>query len=133
MKSRFLIVLAMVVLAISCESDADVQLPPGKYTGYFVRSTQNSNGTSSKITLLFTADGFTGSSDTEKYPAICEGTYSIDEDKITFANSCPWPADFDWTLILSGEYTINVDGSQVKFFRDYEGTQSDTYVLEKNN
>jgi hypothetical protein len=133
MKSRWFIGLGMMVFALSCESDADVQLPPGKYTGYFVRSTQNSNGTPSEVTLLFTAGTFTGSSDVPKYPAICEGTFSINEDKITFANSCPWTADFDWTLILSGEYTINVDGDQVKFFRDYDGAQADTYVLKKNN
>lgn len=116
-----------------CESDGDVRLPEGKYNGYFSRSSVDQDGTPSEITLLFSGNTFQGSSATSKYPAICQGTYSIKGDKITFTNSCPWTADFDWTLILGGEYVINVDGNQVKFFRDYDGKQSDSYLLIKTN
>jgi hypothetical protein len=118
---------------MGCESEGDIRLPLGEYRGYFTRSTVDEDGTPSEVTLLFTENTFQGSSHTQKYPAICQGTYSIDGDKITFKNSCPWTADFDWTLILGGDYTINVDGNQVKLFRDYGGKQSDTYVLERNN
>jgi hypothetical protein len=131
MRSRIAILL--IAAAFACESDGDIHLPQGKYSGYFTRSTVNEDGTPSKVTLIFTGNTFSGSGDTPKYPAICEGTYSIDGDKITFTNTCPWTAEFDWTLILGGEYVINVDGDQVKFFRDYNGIQSDTYVLNRDN
>jgi hypothetical protein len=133
MRTQFILVVCLVTLLIGCESDGDIHLPEGKYNGHFTRSTVDEDGTPSEITLMFTANTFQGSGDIPEYPAICQGTYSIKGDKITFTNSCPWTADFDWTLILGGDYTINVDGNKVKFFRDYDGKQSDTYVLERNN
>lgn len=133
MRPKIVMILSLLGFMFSCESEGDIHLPEGKYSGYFVRSTGDDAGSPSEVVLMFSGNTFTGSSDTPKYPAICEGTFSIKEDKITFTNTCPWTAEFDWTLILNGEYVIYVDGDQVKFFRDYNGKSSDTYVLVKDN
>jgi hypothetical protein len=133
MGSRIVIIVTMIFAALACESEGDIHLPEGKYSGYFTRSTVDEDGVPSRVTLMFAGNTFTGNSEVPKHPAICQGTYVIEGDKITFINNCPWTADFDWTLILSGEYVINVDGDQVKLFRDYNGKQTDVYLLEKNN
>jgi hypothetical protein len=133
MGSRIFIILTTITFILACESEGDIHLPEGNYSGYFTRSTVEEDGVPSRVTLTFAGNTFTGSSEVPKYPAICHGTYTIEGDKITFINSCPWTADFDWTLVLSGEYIINVDDEQVKFFRDYDGKQTDVYLLKKNN
>jgi len=50
------------------------------------------------------------------------------EIKITFQNECAWTAEFDWTLILSGEYNLTKTGSVLEFLRDYRSANSDTYI-----
>jgi hypothetical protein len=52
-----------------------------------------------------------------KYPALCHGTYSIKGDTIDFVNECAWTAEFDWSLILAGDYVIKESGKTLEFFR----------------
>ena len=80
------------------------------------------------ITLTFDGNRWSGTGDYPKYPALCRGTYSINGITITFQNECAWTAEFDWTLILSGEYKLTKTGSVLEFSRDYRSATSDTYI-----
>ena len=121
-------------LLISCE-DKDINinkntnLTLGTYKGQFIRSNPNSKFAPSNITLTFTCDKFSGESDKEKYPAICNGTYKITGQEIEFFDACAWTADFDWTYILNGKFTLTTDGRKVEMRRSQNG-QSDSYKLE---
>jgi hypothetical protein len=100
----------------------------GTYKGTFERELVWGGSEPANVTLVFTADSWTGTGDREKYPALCQGTYSIEGDTIIFENTCFWTAEFDWSLILSGKYVLKTRGSNLEFYRDYRNETTDTFV-----
>jgi hypothetical protein len=103
-------------------------VPDGVYVGTFQREAVWAESDTANITITFSSNTWTGSSDKNYYPALCKGTYTIVGDTIIFENQCFWPAHFDWSLILSGKYVIKSMGSTIEFYRDYRSATSDTYV-----
>jgi|JI9StandDraft_2_1071091.scaffolds.fasta_scaffold191407_2 hypothetical protein len=129
---RTIQLMLFALLINSCENnDLNVKsdLTPGTYKGHFIRSSPSAKYAPSNITLTFTADSFAGESSVVKYPAICNGTYKITGQEIEFFNNCPWTAEFDWSLILSGKFKLNVDGGQLEMTRHSNG-QTDYYKLK---
>jgi hypothetical protein len=124
MKTR--ISLFVLFLAfLSCEEDdlrTNDKLLIGTYKGEFVRLSPWSKSRPSNVILNFTANSFSGSADQAKYPAICHGSYHIVGDEIEFTNECPWTAEFDWTLILSGKYKIKIDGNKLEMSKEVNGS-----------
>jgi len=87
------------------------------------------------ISMTFSSNEWSGSSDIVKYPALCHGTYSLIGDTIIFTNQCAWTTEFDWSLILSGKYHILKTGNKIEFTRNYGNESSvfcvDSYILDK--
>lgn len=134
MKQLSILLMAFSLALFSCEKDTDSQETlTGTYTGTFQRIHNGAAGPLSGVTLTFTTNGFSGGSDSSYYPAICKGTYSIEGNTVNFENSCVWPAHFDWTLILNGEYRIETNGDNLELRKYYNGTvqQEDVYKLVK--
>jgi heat shock protein HslJ len=134
MKRIFVIGVLAVLLA--CESDED-QAPAigplsGTYTGTFIRSSPLVKYEPASVTINFEGSRFSGYSNIARYPAICRGTYTISGSTITFADECFWTADFDWTLILSGTFSMTVTGDELVLERSYGEFDHDRYVLQKN-
>ncbi len=121
-------ILFFLLMFSSCSEDGQLEqkFQEGTFTGTFQRDLGDSE--IANITLTFDGNRWSGTGDYPKYPALCRGTYSIDENKITFQNECAWTAEFDWTLILSGEYNLTKTGSVLEFSRDYRPANSDTYI-----
>jgi len=122
-----LIYLSLLITAsfASCDhnSEADVHVNlNGTYIGTFER-----NGRVSNVELDLAEDRFSGTSDTDKYPAICSGIYSNNTVEITFSNHCAWTADFDWSLILSDTWTFNLSEDQLIMTK----ANGDKYSLTK--
>jgi len=116
---------------MSCDKDeqTDRKLPDGVYKGTFHRELVWSDSDTANITMTITSNQWSGTSDIEKYPALCNGTYSIVEDTIIFENECVWTADFAWSLILAGKYVLKETGNNtIEFSRDYRSATADTYV-----
>ena len=133
MKALFILILA-IPLMTGCEksfenagdnNDLDLK---GRFLGTFHRT----GGETANISILFSENSFEGDSDKMKYPAICNGTFTVnnDDDRINFDNACAWSADFDWTLILDGTYNfvVNPDKSLI-ISRTYENNIRDEYKL----
>ena len=106
MKGKNLILISFLIVLISCNKKNDnIELNiNGNYSGTFER-----NGTNSKVELTFNNGTFEGQSELGKFPAICRGTYTTSGNKISFNNGCPWTAEFDWTLILGGDWKANLN------------------------
>jgi hypothetical protein len=130
MKKIIQLLIVITVIGFACESNHDNQdkIPDGVYTGTFQRQLAFGGGDTSHITLTFSSNTWTGQSDRSKYPALCHGTYRLENQKIIFTNDCAWTAEFDWTLILGGEYDLSFKDNQLSFIRDYRGPSSDTYI-----
>lgn len=115
---------------ISCENEESTNqmIPDGTYTGTFQREFVGALNDTANITLSFVSDQWSGSGDRMKYPALCHGTYSIDGDTIIFVNDCAWTAEFDWSLILAGKYTLKQSGNTIEFTKDYHPLSSGTFT-----
>ena len=99
--------------------------------GRFIGTFHRTGGETANVSILFTGNSFEGESDKMKYPAICNGTFTVDkgDDKIAFDNACTWTADFDWTLILDGEYSFVVNEDQSLIISRSNGNLTDEYKL----
>jgi hypothetical protein len=136
MKKLIPLLLIAIIAVPACETDLD-KLPDGSYTGTFQRQSPSGSGEIANVTITFSSNSWTGQSDKDKYPALCHGTYKLDNTKIIFTNDCPWTAEFDWSLILSGEYTFELRGEHLEIIRDFSGQTNyiwtDIYTLTNQN
>ncbi len=132
MRYIFSAILCFIIFSISCKkTNTTASIADGTYTGTFQRLT-STGGQISNVTITFSANNWTGQSEFAKYPALCKGSYTTDSNgNITFENSCPWTAEFDWTLILSRDYKIKVERNTIEIRRDYNNAGSDIYKLTK--
>lgn len=128
MKKLLFAIWIIIISSTSCEKSHNDKIPDGTYTGTFQRQLAFGGGNIANVVLTFTSNTWTGQSDMLHYPALCHGTYTINNGKIIFTNDCIWSADFDGTLILGGEYALNLKGIQLGFIRDDRGPSVDTYV-----
>jgi hypothetical protein len=103
------------------------------YMGTFLRGGPLIDMGSSNVTLRFRDGVFEGTSTENNYPAICNGTYSVKGTKINFRNKCIFPANFDWGLILAGDFDYEQRGDSLFIRRGYEGGNYDQYMLKKSN
>ena len=131
MKRIFLLLVILLTLA-ACEKEQNsALLADGIYKGTFIRSSPNVRYAPSKVTLTLANNTFTGSSDTNNYPAICTGTFTVVGNMINTTNSCFFTADFDWTFIFNGEFDYEVEGNKLTLSKSFPGSVYDRYILEK--
>lgn len=124
--------LCLTLFVVSCKkTNTDYVIAEGTYVGTFQRVTSG-GAQLSNVTITFSASHWTGKSQFANYPALCHGTYKASGgDNVTFENACPWTAEFDWTLILSQNYKLNIVGNSLEISRDYNGSFKDIYKLTK--
>jgi len=118
----------IILICFACVTDNYSKIPDGVYTGTFQRQLAFGGGDTAHISITFSENTWTGVSDKSNYPALCHGTYTIKNHKISFINDCEWIAQFDWTLILGGDYDFRYTDNQLNINRDNKGPATDTYV-----
>lgn len=132
MRPLLLIISLVGIIVSSCKKNTyNTIIPDGNYVGTFQRLSAT-GGQLSNVTLTFSENSWTGQSEFSKYPALCHGTYrSIEGNKVTFENACIWTTEFDWTLILSGDFELSITGTEVELVKEYNGGYKDIYRLKK--
>jgi hypothetical protein len=116
-------VLIFGIVFVSCDNSefvGGVKLEDGIYTGTFTVKYSvempESWGRGSGITTLELRNGkFTSTGNPNRIPAGGSGNFSVHNGKIVFEDVNGWTADFDWNLILKGEYDYKFDGKRLKF------------------
>lgn len=121
----------LLILFISCTSENSQHLLESEYSGVFTRVSQDAAHIPATVSLALKDGKFVGTSSSSTYPAICTGEYEINDSKIIFTNSCAFTADFDWRLILNGEFDYEVDGDVLLISRSYDANTLDQYSLTK--
>jgi hypothetical protein len=124
MKTKSFLWLTFAITMIACNKDYDKIKTnvDGNYIGVFERA-----GNTSDVELVFNNGAWIGESEAEKFPALCNGTYSISGNVIAFENACVWTSEFDWTLILSGNWNYNMNGKMLVLTK----ANGDKYTLTK--
>jgi len=103
-------VIGLFLLFFSCDKYEYIE---GTYSGTFT-ATYNSV-TYSGATIVKLENGkYTCAGNPDRIPAGGSGTYSIKGNKITFRDENVWTAEFNWRLILNGEYNFTFDGKKLK-------------------
>ncbi|MEQ9308797.1 MAG: hypothetical protein RLN90_05030 [Balneolaceae bacterium] len=128
----FLITLSFIIISCSSNNTSD-KIFEGDFSGTFYRVSDNSRFATAEVSLTFNNATFEGVSNINDYPAICNGTFEVDDDQITFTNGCAFTADFDWTYILDGSFDYQVINDEIRMNREYSASTSDTYILIKEN
>lgn len=131
MKTLILLITAFLFM-ISCEQKETVtpDVVDGTYVGIFNRSSPNAKYATANVTLTLNKGEFSGSSNINNYPAICNGTYKIFEGRVEFTNNCMFTANFDWTYILNRNFNLKIEANKIYLTRGY-GDVHDRYELEK--
>ena len=108
MKPKISLLIGIILITLACNNDDEnfQSKVNGEYIGVFER-----NGNVSNVELIFNEGNYSGESDTVKFPAICNGNYSVSSNSILFQNECVWTAEFDWSLILSDQWNYDLKGN----------------------
>ena len=132
MKYR-LITFLLVVTMLSCDKDDVIKVRSleGTYEGIFYRTTNGTSDQTANVTLTFSGNKFEGSGSIVKYPAICNGTYTLAGNEVEFVNLCVWTAEFDWSYILSGKFTVEKNENEIILTRQINDDVRDTYKLKR--
>ena len=121
------IMTAVVIGFAACDkSDPTSFSLNGRYMGTFSRTGMDT----ANVNILFDGDNFSGQSDRVNYPAICHGSFDLNDNLIRFNDSCAWTANFDWSLILSGQYNISYNDGGVRMWKT-NGSVTDEYRLNR--
>lgn len=119
--------IVVVVVFTMCRKDSAVDQPvivpetmeveiEGTYAGVFtaVYPTMTRQG---PVTVLFDSGHYVCSNASNYVPAGGQGTFEADSTAITFADPGFYTANFDWGLLLSGEYAYELTDSTLLFYR----------------
>lgn len=100
----------------------------GQYMGTFNRTGMDT----AQVSIHFEDDGrFGGSGGPFNYPSICGGYVQQNGNNLVVDDTCIWTANFDWTLIFDGSYTITATGgNSVRIWRT-NGAMTDEYLLNR--
>lgn len=128
MKKLILFILAIIISSTGCEKSHNEQITDGVYTGTFQRQLAFGDGDTANVTLTFSSNTWTGQSDKPSFPALCNGTYKTEKNKITFLNLCLWAPDLNESIILSGEFDLSINGNQIEITRSYLGSSTDAWT-----
>jgi hypothetical protein len=130
---KYLLTGCVILLLLnSCQKDEhEIFDLEGEYSGIYFRSSPNARYQAAQVNLVFEAGTFYGSSSISRYPAICRGVFTIDRNTVDFINVWVWTADFDWSYILAGEFTLSVEDDEIVMVRNVGDLTFDTYRLKK--
>jgi hypothetical protein len=127
----FGVLLVCLAPLVSCHDDHNgVPKLEGRFEGTFYRVSAGVKEITSDVMLEFNGDSFEGSSSIVKYPAIGRGNISLAGSRINFTNVSPWTAEFDWSLILQGEFKITSSGEEITMVKFHGKDSYDVYVLQ---
>ncbi|MBS1578047.1 MAG: hypothetical protein JST29_00230 [Bacteroidetes bacterium] len=118
-----------IVFLSGCDKDG-INLIEGTYEVTFT-VTYNLGTQTGQTTLELKNGKFSCSGNSNRIPAGGSGIYTFDNGKITFSDENFWTADFDWNLILNGQYDYTFDGKKLKISADKNGVGHYKYDLKK--
>ena len=114
MKVQICIFLFALILSLGCKKSTTVDvLLDGNYTGVLVITNSVKSVPVTRPISISLQDGkfnITPSTDANLKPSGGKGTYNFKNGIGYFTDEGVWTADFDWNMILNGEYDIRSSG-----------------------
>jgi hypothetical protein len=123
--------LSLLVILAACRKESNDNSNGellGRYAGTFVRTGMDT----AQVNIFFKDDKtFEGSSDHVNYPALCSGSFDVSGSSIQVNDTCTWTANFDWTLIFDGNYSISYGENNTVRIHRTTGNITDEYRLTR--
>ena len=120
MKNGIYKIMLIAILSLtfsSCNNDDDNnqnQSLNGNYNGTFTVEYLNGDTFSNPVTVNFNdGNNYQSSGNNDYFPAGGSGTYEKSNSTIEFYDINYWTANFDWNLILGGEYDYSINGNKL--------------------
>jgi len=127
---RLVIFLFPLLILISCKKSSNTiqELESGIYKGTFTVNYDGKKQTASDIEVILNSDKSYHSTGNKnpRIPAGGSGTYIIKNNAILFNDKNPWTAEFDWGLILTGEYKISFSNKKLILKKTIESNNTRT-------
>ena len=123
-------VFTFMLLFSSCKKTKTILIAEGTYTGTF-KVMYNTGTQTGPVTVDLINSHYNCSHNLNKIPARGSGSYSYNNDKITFNDQGIWTADFDWGLVLGGEYNYSLSENSLIIWKDINGIPRYEYDLIK--
>jgi hypothetical protein len=121
MKVQICIFLFALILSVGCKKAKNVDiLMDGNYTGVLVVTNSVKSVPLTRPITISLKDGkfnITPNADASLKPSGGKGTYTFKNGIGYFADEGVWTADFDWGMILNGEYDIRSSGADLTLKR----------------
>lgn len=124
--------IGCLLLSGCTESEAVPELMAlnGTYEGTF--TVEYANGgiiQSNPVTISFSDSTFVSGAGENRVPAGGSGTYELGVNSVIFNDANFWTADFDWNLILNGEYSLIVSEKTITLTASKNDVGIYTYEL----
>jgi hypothetical protein len=129
MQKNLLLVLCLLVFSQCKPQQA---LEDGTYVGTFTVKYEDGKK-SGPVTVVLENGRYTSSSNPDLIPAGGFGTFSVQGNEIAFNDSGIYTADFDWNLILGGNYQYSFNGQKLTLEADKNDVGNYRYVLQKQD
>lgn len=129
----FIIALTILSFALTgCEEEILTKFT-GKYAGIFICSNSGSSTRpSGPASITFDGNTYTSTGNEDRIPAGGSGNFEIlNSQSVRFRDHNLWTADFDWGLILNGEYNYKAEGDSLFLAKYIGGLKVFEYRLEK--
>jgi hypothetical protein len=121
----------LATFALSTKSQGQVVIADGLYKGKFkVVYAQDQQVYTGKTSLLILSPTFVSTGNKKRIPAGGSGTFTVSGNKIVFHEENMWTADFDWNLIMNGEFDFTYDGKRLCLIAERANGRYE-YVLVK--
>lgn len=111
---KLFIICVLSLVFTSCNKD---EVPSnrinGTYSGTFTVEYLNGDFFTNPVMIKFTGVNYQSSGSSDYFPAGGNGTYERSNSTINFYDENYWTANFDWNLILSGEYDYSISDNEL--------------------
>lgn len=134
MKQLSIICGVFLLMAFSCEEPTSSRPSSGIYEGTFYYIASNGQQYNNAVEVrLSEYSTYSSSAGSNRVPAGGNGRYQyLEGNYILFRDENIWTADFDWGLILSGEYRYTFDGENLTLVKSGQsGNTNYRYELRK--
>lgn len=137
LKNVCLVILAAGILStVACKKSSTIAaISDGIYSGRFIYRSQNMAYQYKEATVIitFTGQNYTSTWHSDYFPAGGTGTYSTsDNARITFSDMGVHTANFDWNLILNGDYAYHYEGDSLVISKNITSLAGYEYRIKKN-
>ncbi len=132
----FIVLATSILLTVACKKPStSAAISSGTYSGRFIYRSQNMayQYKEAAVTITLAGQNYSSTGHSDYFPAGGTGTYAIsDTARITFNDTGAHTANFDWNLILNGDYAYHYEGDSLVISKNITSLASYEYRIKKN-